>query len=180
MSDHGGLDPELAAELRLGAGREWAEEAAEDERLTELLRRRRLSLADVMRDFAHQGARVSVEAGGHSFSGVIVAAGDDYATLEGAGQITEVRYDAGAWSVIAADQPAPGREVVATESFKGRLHEHAAARARLQLALGNGITITGVIEVAASDHLEFTDVDSRRFYVPLNRILGASRSTDPH
>ena len=58
-------DPHLAAELRQGAGREWAEEAAEDEQLTELLRRRKLELADVVRDLAHRGGRVSVEFGGH-------------------------------------------------------------------------------------------------------------------
>ncbi|HIE21034.1 MAG TPA: hypothetical protein EYP73_00365 [Acidimicrobiia bacterium] len=180
MSDHGDPDPGLASELRLGAGREWAEEAAEDERLTELLRRRRLSLVEVMRDLAHRGARVSIEAGGHTFSGVVVAACDDYATLEGAGHITEVRYQAGAWSVIAADQPVQGSSTLTAETFHGRLHEHAAAGTRLQLALSGRIAITGVIEVVATDHIEFTDVDDRQLYVPINRILGTSRSTDPH
>jgi hypothetical protein len=180
MSGRDDPDPGLASELRLGAGQEWAEEAAEDERLTELLRRRRLSLGEAMRDLAHRGARISIEAGGHSFSGVIVSACEDYATVEGAGQVAEVSYEAGAWSVVAADQPARVPDTMPAETFQGRLHEHAAVGTRLQLALSDGIAITGVIEVVASDHVEFTDVDNRQFYVPLNRILAASRSTDPH
>ncbi|MFQ5522230.1 MAG: hypothetical protein ACE5F5_01445 [Acidimicrobiia bacterium] len=180
MTDFRDPDPDLAAELRSGPGREWAEDAAEDERLTELLRRRRLHLKDVMRDFAHRGARVSVDAGGHSFSGVLIAAGDDYGTLEGAGQVTEVRYEAGAWSVIVIDRGTPEEPILNAVTFKARLHEHAAARTRIQLGLEGGLILTGVVGVVAADHLEFIDVDERRFYVPLNRILGASRSIDPH
>ena len=37
-------DPNLESELRQTAGREWAMDAAEDESLTELMRRRRLGL----------------------------------------------------------------------------------------------------------------------------------------
>ncbi len=180
MTDFRDPDPELAAELRQGPGREWSEEAAEDERLTELFRRRRLSLDDIMRGFAQQGARVSVDAGGHNISGLLTAAGNDYAILEGAGQITEIRYQAGAWSVIPTEQRTPDGPIMTAPTFQARLHEHATARTRLQLVLPEGSTITGVIEVVATDHLEFTDVDQRRFYIPLNRILGASRSTNPH
>ncbi len=180
MTDFRDPDPELAEELRSGPGREWVEEAAEDERLTEMLRRRRLPLADMMQDLAHRISRVLVETGPHSFSGVLVAAGDDYGTLHGAGQVTEVRYDAGAWSVIAFDQEPPGELLLGARTFHGRLGEHATARTRIQLALEGGLTVTGVVEVVASDHVEFEDVDGRRYYIPLSRILAVSRSTGPH
>ena len=54
-------DPDLAAELRQTAGAEWAAEAAEDERLTEVLRRRKLNLGDIAKEMANRGDRISVE-----------------------------------------------------------------------------------------------------------------------
>ena len=60
-------DREVESHLRQGAGREWLEEAAEDEQLTELLRRRRLDLSGRVLELVHRGGRVrAVEVNGRT------------------------------------------------------------------------------------------------------------------
>jgi len=170
-------DPNLASELRQGAGRELAEEAAEDERLTELHRRRRLALADQAKEFVNRGDRVSVEFGGHSFGGAVTRAGEDYATVDGPGQAADIRLAAARWSVMPAEQPlvaAPG----GTESFRAVLAEHAASEQVVRLALPGGDMVMGKIAVVAEDHVEVSDPDQRRLIVPMNLILGVVRSSD--
>ncbi len=172
-------DPDLAAELRQGAGREWAEEAAEDERLTELLRRRKLELADVMKDLAHRGGRVSVEFGGHSFSGTVMGAGADYATIDSPGQTAAIRFDVGRWSIIAASRTDESR-VDRSESFKALLHEYSAAETTLRLAIPYGEMVFGTIAVVSVDHIEVDDVDGRQIYIPSAMVLAVIRSTELH
>jgi hypothetical protein len=179
MENEGLPDPSLASELRQGAGRDWTEEAAEDERLTELHRRRRLTLSDQAKELVNRGDRVSVEFGGHSFSGAVASAGDDYATIEGPGQIADIRLEAARWSVLNTDQagePNPG----GPESFQGLLHEHSASGHNVRLALPGGDMVIGKIEVVAGDHVEMHDVDNRRLIVPSKLILAVVRSSDFH
>ena len=172
-------DPHLAAELRQGAGREWAEEAAEDERLTELLRRRKLELADVVRDLAHRGGRVSVEFGGHSFSGAVMGAGVDYATIESTDQTADIRFDVARWSILAASRTEESR-VDRSESFKALLHEYSAAETDVRLAVPHGEMVFGAIAVVAVDHIEVDDVDGRQIYVPTAMVLAVIRSSGLH
>lgn len=170
-------DPNLASELRQGAGREWAEEAAEDERLTELHRRRRLTLADQAKEFVNRGDRVSVEFSGHSFGGAVTRAGEDYVTIDGPGQAADIKLDAARWSVMSSDQPAettPG----GAESFRAVLHEHSASEQVVRLALPGGDMVMGRIAVVAEDHVEVSDPDQRRLIVPMSLILGVVRSSD--
>lgn len=170
-------DPDLASELRQGAGREWNEEAAEDERLTEVHRRRRLTLADQAKELVNRGERVSVEFGGHSFGGAVVTAGEDYATIDGPGQTADIKLDAARWSVLHSDSPAetsPG----GAESFRALLHEHSASDHVVRLALPGGDMVIGKIAVVAEDHVEVNDVDERRLLVPTNLILAVVRSSD--
>lgn len=170
-------DPDLASELRQKAGQELIEEAAEDERLTELHRRRRLNLADQAKELANRGDRVSVEFGGHSFSGAVARAGEDYVTIEGPGQIADVLLEAARWSVLPTTQPAdatPG----GAESFRAVLHEHSATQQVVRLALPGGDLVIGQLAVVAEDHVEMTDVDARRLIVPMKLILGVVRSSD--
>jgi hypothetical protein len=170
-------DPNLASELRQGAGREWNEEAAEDERLTELHRRRRLTLADQAKQLVNRGDRVSVEFSGHSFSGAVVKAGEDYVTVEGPGQVADIKLDVARWSVMSSDQPiepTPG----AAESFRALLHEHSASGHVVRLALPGGDMVIGKVDVVAEDHLDVSDVDERRLIVPMKLILGVVRSSD--
>jgi len=172
-------DPKLASELRQGAGRELAEEAAEDERLTELHRRRRLVLADQAKALVNRGDRVSVEFGGHSFSGAVATAGEDYATIEGPGQAADIRLDEARWSVLPSDQPAETRPGGA-ESFRAILHQHSASDHVVRLALPGGDMVIGKVEVVAEDHVAMHDVDDRRLIVPMKLILAVVRSSDVH
>lgn len=172
-------DPDLASELRQGAGREWSEEAAEDERLTELQRRRRMTLSDQAKEMVNRGDRVSVEFGGHTFSGVVAAAGSDYATIEGPGQIADVLVAEARWSTLPNDQPG-GTHSASAESFRALLHEHAASADTVRLALPGGDMVMGRLEVVAEDHVEMNDVDGRRLIVPMKMILAVVRSSDFH
>ncbi len=172
-------DPELASELRQRFGREWSEEAAEDERLTELLRRRRRSLAEMMADLAARGDRVSVEFGGHSFSGAVVASGEDYVTVSGAGQIADIRLDTAQWSVIPTGDATRSHERRA-ESFVAMLKVYEADGSVLRLALIDEGVVIGRIAVVAVDHVEVADVDDRHLYIPTPLILAVIRSTDFH
>jgi hypothetical protein len=170
-------DPNLASELRQGAGREWSEEAAEDERLTELHRRRRLTLSDQAKEFVNRGDRVSVEFGGHNFGGAVTRAGEDYATVEGPDQAADIKLHTARWSVISSDQPTatiPG----GAESFRAVLHEHSASEQVMRIALPGGDMVLGKVAVVAEDHVEVSDPDQRRLIVPMTMILAVVRSTD--
>jgi hypothetical protein len=172
-------DPDLASELRQGAGREWSEEAAEDERLTELHRQRRLTLTDRAKEFVYRGDRVSVEFSGHTFGGAVVAAGEDYVTIEGPGQTADIRMAAARWSVLPGER-SPTTGVAGAESFRAVLHQHSATRQTVRLALPGGDMVIGALDVIAEDHVEVDDVDHRRLIVPFQMILGVVRSSDPH
>jgi len=172
-------DPNLASQLRETAGAEWTAEAAEDERLTELLRRRRLTLSDLAKEMANRGERISVEFGGHSFTGAIVGAGDDYVTIQGPGQIAEVGLAQARWSILNAEGPTV-QSVNTAPSFRAALHEHAAAETNIRLTLDRGDMVIGKVTVVATDHLEVSDVDERRIYVPMEIVLGTIRSFDSH
>lgn len=172
-----GPDPDLAAELRQGAGREWAEEAAEDERLTELQRRRNLTLEDVAKEMVNQGQRATIAFSGHNFSGAVVWAGKDFATLQGAGQLCDVRLEAATWSVIPIDQPSETWNA-GPESFRAALFEHADSSTLIRLAFPAGEIAIGSIDVVAGDHVEFKDADERHLYVATDRILAVIRSSE--
>lgn len=172
-------DPELGAELRQTAGREWADEAAEDERLTELLRRRRLELAEVVKDVAHRGTRVLAEFGGHSFTGAVIRTGVDYASLDDDDQVADIRYETATWSVLGSGPPAePG--IREPESFRALLHEYSATSNAIRLALPEGKLAHGSIAVVSVDHIEVDDIDERQIYVPTAMILAVIRSTELH
>lgn len=170
-------DPDLGAELRQGAGSEWAEEASEDEQLTEVLRKRRLDLSDVLKEISNRGDRVTIQFGGHSFGGVVSHAGEDYATVVAPGQSADVRLDASTWSIVPSLEPGdtqPG----GAGTFKELLQEFEASNARVRLALPEKQVLVGQIAVVATDHLEVNDADGRLLYLPFEMVLGVIRSTD--
>jgi hypothetical protein len=169
-------DPNLASELRQGAGREWTEEAAEDERLTELHRRRRMTLTDLAKEWVNKGDRVSIEFDGHSFSGAVSVAGEDYVSIEGPGQAADVKLAEARWSILPNDAPS-GRQSTGAETFKALLHEHSATDQVVRLALPSGDMAIGRLGVVADDHVEMIDVDERRLVVPMKMILAVVRSS---
>lgn len=170
-------DPNLASELRQGAGREWNEEAAEDERLTELHRRRRRTLADQAKEWVNRGDRVSVEFGGHSFGGTVTKSGEDYATVEGPGQTADIILETARWSVLNTAEPYEG-SLGGAESFRAVLHEHSASDQVVRLTLPDGDMVMGKVAVVAADHIEVTDVDERRLIVPMYLVLGVVKSSE--
>ncbi len=179
MTDPREPDRELAEELRQNAGREWIEEAAEDERLSEKLRRRQTNLSEMMAELASRGDRVSIEFGGHTFSGSLVEVGSDFATILGPGQIADIRLRAAKWSVMVTDQPAEPQDR-GVDSLVALLKLYEAEQTNLRLALPGGDMVIGKVSVVASDHVEIADVDDRLLYVPLELVLGVIRSTDFH
>ena len=92
-------DRDVESHLRHGAGREWLEEAAEDEQLTELLRRRRLDLSGRVLELVHRGERVRAETGAHTFSGRVVYAGADFASIDRGDDRVEIVLDSAIWTV---------------------------------------------------------------------------------
>lgn len=173
-------DPDLASELRRTMGREIAEEAAEDERLTATYDRRRFDLTTVAKEMVNRGARVSVVYSGHNFSGLVIGAGVDHVTVEGAGQVADIRLDAGFWSILPEPETGGGggRGGVATEeTLSARLSEAAERGGMVRLGLAGGEIVIGTVGVVAQDHTELHDADGRALYVPTGLILAIVRSS---
>jgi len=171
-------DPELASELRQTVARAFQQEAEEDEQLTALHDRRRLSMSDLAKEMVNRGERVAVEYGGHAFSGLVIGAGADHVTIQGAGQRADVRLDGAYWSVIHTAQASAAPGVATDETLKARLSEHADQRNTVRLCLPGGILVIGRVAVVADDHVEIADADQRHIYVPMTLILGIMRSVD--
>ncbi|HEX6947513.1 MAG TPA: hypothetical protein VF246_09205 [Acidimicrobiia bacterium] len=169
-------DPDLAG-LSSSLGRELAEEAAEDERLTAAYDRRRFDMAMVAKDMVNRGARVSVVFSGHTFSGLVIGGGSDHVTVEGAGQIGDIRLDAGYWSILPGADEGGGDRVATDETIMARLAEAAERGGMVRLALAGGEIVIGRVTVVAQDHVELTDADDRALYVPGGLILAILRSS---
>lgn len=173
-----GQHPDLSAELRRAMGRELAEEAAEDERLTATYDRRRFDMATVGKEMVNKGSRVSVVYSGHNFSGLVVGGGVDHVTVEGSGQTADIRLDAGFWSILPEGDMAASRGGVATdETLAARLSEAAERGGTVRLGLAGGEVVIGTVGVVAADHVELVDADGRTLYVPSALILAIVRSS---
>jgi hypothetical protein len=173
-------DPDLASDLRQTVARAWQQEAEEDEQLTALYDRRHLNMADLAKEMVNRGERVAVEFGGHSFSGVVVGGGVDHVTIEGSGQRADVLLNATFWSVIHTKDRDTTPGVATDETIKARLAEHSEKRRIVRIVLDGGVLVIGMVAVVADDHIEVTDADERHIYVPLDLILGVTRSIDVH
>lgn len=148
-------DRDMEAHLRHGAGREWIEEAAEDEKLTELLRRRRLDLGGRALELVHRGERVRAETQGQTFSGRVMYAGSDFATLDRGEDLVEVVLHAAIWTVEPVG--AGGHEQSGTPlSFRARMAELASLGGQVRVVVSDGRAIVGKVEVVATDHIEIS------------------------
>ncbi len=166
-------DREMEEHLRQGAGREWREEAAEDEQLTELLRRRRLTLGERVVELVNQGDRVRAETAAQTFSGHVVYGGSDFATVDRGDDIVEVVLDAATWVVDPG--PASGREQSGEPlSLKARLSEIAADGESVRMIVADGRALIGVIDVVATDHIEMIQ-DGTNLIIPLRQISAVVR-----
>jgi hypothetical protein len=175
MSDGPSRDPEIETELRQGAGREWAEEAAEDEQLTELLRRRRLDLGSRMLEVVHRGERVRAEIGSQTFAGLLTVTGSDFATVARSDDEVDVVLDHAVWT-IEPSQSGGAEQSGVSLSFKGRLAEISSQAAMVRIVTNDGRAVVGVIDVVATDHVEVAQ-DGNRVVIPIPMISAVIRST---
>jgi hypothetical protein len=168
-------DREIEAHLRQGAGREWSDEAAEDEQLTELLRRRRLSLSERALELVHRGERVRAETGSQTFTGQVVYAGSDFASLDRGDDLVEVVLDAATW--VVEPSTSGGREQSGEPlTFRGRLAEVAAGSEHVRVIVADGRSLIGSIEVVATDHIEMSQ-DGNTLVVPVRQVVAVIRSS---
>lgn len=165
---------EIEEHLRQGAGREWLEEAAEDEQLTELMRRRRLTLGERALELVHRGERVRAETGTQTFSGHVVYAGSDFATIDRGEDRVEVVLAAAVWTI---ERSAEGGTEQSGEplSLKGRLAEIAASAEAVRVVVADGRALVGSIEVVAADHVEMSQ-DGNTVVVPIRLIVAVIRA----
>src|SRR5690606_41513411 len=158
-------------------GRAGAAEAAGAARLPAACVRRRCDLAMVGQEMVSRGSRVSGVFSGHAFSGLVVGAGPDHVTVQGAGQIADSRIDAGFWSILAgADEG--GVNVAGEDTLTARLAAAADRGGMVRLALAGGEIVIGRVDVVESDHVELVDADDRTLYVPAGLILAIVRSSE--
>ncbi len=149
---------DLARQLRQGAGDELRREAAVDEALTELQRRRRATLSDVVRAAMHRGDETVVRVVDLTLSYPLVAVGNDYLIMDTPDGTIDVLLEA----AVLTFEPrrAGGRTGVAeAATWRARLAEHEQHGTEVELVTSTGARVVGVIEVAASDHLAVRTLD---------------------
>ncbi len=162
---------EMAAELRWGAGAEWLGEAEEDERLSELLRRRRLRLGEAVAMVMAHGDRVVASRGSFRFRGHLLAVGDDFATVDSGERIADVALDAIHLridpSLSGGARPVTG----GSRTLKARLAEAAAWGGPVEMRLLSDEAIPARVTVVAADHIEAVDEDGVVSVVPISQIV---------
>lgn len=169
-------DRDVEDHLRQGVGREWIEEAAEDEKLTELLRRRRLDLGGRALELVHRGERVRAETQGQTFSGRVTYAGSDFATLDRGEDLVEVVLEAAIWTVEPVGTG--GREQSGTPlSFRARMAELASLGEQIRVVVTDGRAIVGILGVVATDHIEISQ-DGNVMVIPIHLIVAIVRPND--
>ncbi len=159
---------DLGRELRQGAGRELREEAATDEELSEMQRRRRLDLASVARMAMHRGDRVTVAAGGLTLGDQLLAVGDDYLTMASDPGVVDVALE-GAIVTVEPRREGGKSGRPASRTFRARLAELEQDDSVAEVVTHSGMRTRGRIEVAASDHLMIAE-ESALTYVPYGEI----------
>lgn len=166
-SDH----PDLVGVARRGR-REYEEEAAEAERDTEQLRRRRRGIVDVCFEWMSRGDLVGIGIGARIFNGRLVAAVNDLVSLET--ETSRVVINLNSVRFVRSEQVGafPGttgeRSVSSFRAELGR-HEVEARPVRL-LGEGDGFDVTGVIEVSAPDHVIVVDGRHAEWLLPLEKV----------
>jgi hypothetical protein len=168
MNEQQNPDPELESVLR-EAGREMIEEAAEDERLTELLRRRRQGMSDLALEWVHRGQRVRAESGTQTFSGQVVFAGTDYVTIERVEDQVAVRLHQATWTLETEHGEGHEQTGEAT-SLKARLAELAASGETVRLVVAEGRALVGSVAVVAADQVEIRQ-DHLTVLLPFDLIV---------
>lgn len=169
----GGDDPDLVRlgqsfrdELRADA------EAYEALAAKDLLRRRHL--ADVALELVHRGDRVRVTVGGTGFTGTMIYAAGDLASLRTPSGDVDLSLG-GPLAIHVLEQVRSGGlpRGRGAASFVARLHEHEAAGVHLELGCPGVGDLRGRLEAVAGDHLVLTDEAGRRCYIATGAVAFA-------
>jgi hypothetical protein len=173
MNGEGDSDPFLESELRQGAGREWSEEAAEDERMTEKLRERRIELSARMREFVARGQRVRADANSLSFTGTVVFAGTDYSVIDRDDDEVAVMLMSATWTLEPGGRP--GHHQTGTPiSFKAHLAQLESSGEDVRILVGDGRQLTGSVTTLAQDSIVM-DCDGAEVLIPLVAVIAVAR-----
>ena len=166
-------EPEFGPELRQGAGREWVEEAAEDERWTQKLRERRSDLKQRALAMVAEGRQVRAELPSLAFTGRLTFAGSDYAVIDSGYEEVAIRLDAALWEIMAAtgDGNAPRRE---PQSFRAHLAELEASGEVIRALTRDG-EVAGRIRTVASDHV-VAEAETYEMLIPIASLVGTVRT----
>jgi hypothetical protein len=118
---------------------------------------------------------VRAETGAHTFSGRVVYAGADFATVDRGEDLVEVVFDAAVWTV---ERSASGGIEQSGDmlTFRARLAEIAATAEQVRMIVIDGRAIVGSAEVVAIDHVDVTQ-DGNTIVVPIRQIAAVIRST---
>ncbi len=115
------------------------------------------------------------ETGAHTFSGRVVYAGADFASIDRGDDRVEIVLDSAIWTVERGESG--GNEQSGDKlTFRARLAEIAAAAEMVRMVVVDGRAIVGSIDVVATDHAELTQ-DGNTIVVPIRQIAAVIRST---
>ena len=168
-------DRDVESHLRHGAGREWLEEAAEDEQLTELLRMRRLDLSGtsppVGSPWSVCGPRREPIP---SPAGSCTPAGTSPASIGATTGVDRV-LDSAIWtrneaSWVATSRAATNSPSAPPGSPKSRLQWRWCARS---LSMGGPSSGRSMLRSPATDHAESTQ-DGNTIVVPIRQIAAGA------
>ena len=121
-------DPELA-HAASSARAEWRRAEEEYVRAAEEHWAHQQTLRDVVRALMHRGDAIAASVGPTTFTGRVVAVGDDWFELDSAGGAVDVRIDAPELEVRVVARARDGgcRGAPGSRSFRARLLEHEMA-----------------------------------------------------
>lgn len=173
MTESGDPLKDLARELRQGAGAELRAEAEITERETHQGRLRKRTLADVARQAANRGDQVTATVAHRTFIGTVIHVGNDYLSLETAGEWVEIRLDA-AHLRIRPNRSGGLSTTKGSATLKARLGEYEQTGERIELIVDGGEVLTGVVRVVAVDHVMFEETHEETV-APLAMILAVVR-----
>ncbi|CAN5786366.1 MAG: hypothetical protein ABR609_05475 [Acidimicrobiia bacterium] len=144
---------DLASHLRRQIGGELRDEAEEVERLTELGRARKRTLADVAQIAMHAGYQATVGIGEWHWDGSITGVGVDYLLLATDTVVVEAPFTALTLTLLRT-RSGGSSTVLDSRTWSARLAEMAMAELSVTL-LTDRDRFEGQIQLVATDHLEF-------------------------
>lgn len=160
---------ELARSLREGVGQDWREEAAADESLTELQRRRHTTLAETLRLATAAGHRIVIWISSRAIADSITGIGADHVECESDDGTWIVRIASARFEIVRT--PSGGASIRSfEETFRARLAEIEMGGTPVEVVTSDGGSHHGAITVLATDHIAVTMESEATTLVPLELV----------